>query len=66
MPAGITTPIALTLAGTPQPALAVSPSAGYEKACLVISNNMTAPFQTGGPGASVTLPFASASWIISD
>jgi hypothetical protein len=55
---------------TVQSALAVSPSTGYSKACLVFGSNTAAPFVTdsaNGTFGSTTLPFSSGVFtLVSD
>ncbi|HZN39995.1 MAG TPA: hypothetical protein VFD82_14385 [Planctomycetota bacterium] len=70
LPVGTTSVVTLAgLSGVPQPAIAVSPSASYGKVGIVVSNNVTAPFQTDpvfAAGTSVVLPIASAVRILPD
>ncbi|HZN39996.1 MAG TPA: hypothetical protein VFD82_14390 [Planctomycetota bacterium] len=57
------------LGAQPQPAFAVSPSAGYGKVCLVLGNSLASPFQTEpfAPGTAVVLPIVSFGFrILSD
>lgn len=63
---GSTTVSPLAPLAAPQSTIAVSPSAAWGKACLVLGTNVAAPFRTDpfAPLGSIVLPSASSSWRI--
>jgi hypothetical protein len=69
LPVGTTTPFTLMpVVGVPVAAIAVAPSAGFSKACIVVGSNSATPFlaEPFVPGTPLVLPIGGVARIVSD